>query len=498
MNLKILLEGIRYQVLQGKPECCSISGLCEDSRRIKRGDLFFCRKGEHANGNAYLRQALLLGAAAVVSDAYDDRDLALLEESGVCVIQTQAQTGTQAALASNYYQSPQQKLCCVGVTGTKGKTTVCAMLNKILTDNGYRCALAGTNGFVIGEHKEKNRHTTPELFELYAFLAEAVKEGCTHCILEVSSLAVKQGRIDGLEFELGIFTNLSSDHVAEGEHQSFEEYAEWKRRFFDCCRSCLLNLDEPFSVSIQKAQGESKPCFWYSISREADGYASQIRREPVNKSLGQHFLWHWKQDAPVQIHMSMPGRYNVSNAAAALSAGQLLVPAQPIQIELTDFHVQGRFQIAGTYHGGLVVIDYAHNEASLEKLLKAAAEYHPSHLICLFGCGGGRSSLRRSGMGRVSTAYADLTVITQDNSREEPFETILSDILSGVIPGSSYVVIYDRKEAICYSMDRMQPGDILLLAGKGHENTQEINGKNMAFSEKEIVEQHIRKGEHFD
>ena len=507
MRLDTLLSGIEYHLQQGSSDDCEITGLCEDSRKIKRGELFFCRTGAHTNGKNYLRQALLGGAAAVVCDAYDEESKRLLStHKDICVVEMQdLQEQTQARLASNFYDFPQEKLLLIGVTGTKGKTTVCAMLQKLFCDNGIACAAVGTNGLFIQDQVRKSHHTTPELFELYGDLAQAVKSRCTHFIVEVSSLAVKQGRIAGLSFALGIFTNLYSDHIGGKEHASFQEYAYWKKTFFNSCRRVLLNRDDPFSFEI--AEDRNGVCSWYSSSVCADGYASNIQKSIESDGFYQHFLWHWQKMPARSIHLKLPGLCNVSNAAAALSAFclfELDMASEPdrkqernhqvashtqydlYQLDFHTFTVRGRFEVVGHFHGGVILIDYAHNEISLKNLLESLRAYHPKRILCMFGCGGNRSAVRRSAMGRVSSELADLTVITQDNSRDEPFERILSDILSGVT--GEYVVIRDRKEAIGYCMSQMQPGDLLVLAGKGHEDTQEIGGKTEVFSERAIVE----------
>ena len=490
MRLDTLLTGIEYHLQQGSPKDCEITGLCEDSRRIRRGELFFCRTGAHTSGKNYLRQALLGGAAAVVCDACDEESKRILSDhKAVCAIEVQdSQEQTQARLASNFYDFPQEKLLLIGVTGTKGKTTVCAMLQKLFCDNGIDCAAVGTNGFFIQNQIKKSHHTTPELFELYEDLFEAEKVGCTHFIVEVSSLAVKQSRITGLTFALGIFTNLYPDHIGGNEHASFLEYAYWKKTFFNSCKRALLNRDDPFSFEIAKAR--NGVCSWYSSSVCADGYASDIQKSIEPDGLYQRFLWHW-QEMPVRsVCLKLPGRCNVSNAVAALAAFCLLASDpkkyDSYQYDFCTFTVRGRFEVVGHFHGGVIVIDYAHNEVSLKNLLESLREYHPKRILCMFGCGGNRSAMRRSAMGHVSSELADLTVITQDNSRDEPFERILSDILSGVT--GDYVVIRDRKEAIGYCMSQMRPGDLFVLAGKGHEDTQEIAGKTEAFSERAIVE----------
>lgn len=486
MRLDTLLTGIEYHLQQGNPDDCKITGLCEDSRRIKQGELFFCRTGAHTSGKNYLRQALLGGAAAVVCDAYDEEMRRVLSYyKAVCAIEVQdLQEQTQVRLASNFYDFPQEKLLLIGVTGTKGKTTVCAMLQKLFCDNGIACAAVGTNGFFIENQVRKSHHTTPELFELYGDLAEAVRTGCTHFIVEVSSLAVKQGRIAGISFALGIFTNLYPDHIGGKEHASFQEYAYWKKTFFSSCKRALLNRDDPFSFEI--AEARNGVCSWYSSSVCADGYASDIQKSIESDGLYQQFLWHWQEMPARSIRLKLPGLCNVSNAAAALSAFCLLAPGDSYQLDFHTFTVRGRFEVVGHFHGGVILIDYAHNEVSLKNLLESLRAYYPKRILCMFGCGGNRSAVRRSAMGRVSSALADLTVITQDNSRDEPFERILADILSGV--RGDYVVIRDRKEAIGYCVGQMRSGDILVLAGKGHEDTQEIAGKTEAFSERAIVE----------
>ena len=523
MKLDALLNGIDYQLQQGNLNECEITGLCEDSRKIKNGDLFFCRTGAHTTGKKYLRQALFNGAAAVICDHYDEESKNIVSsQKSICVIETTVSEKTQARLASNFYDFPQEKLLLIGVTGTKGKTTVCAMLQKLFSDHRIRVASVGTNGFFLDGKERISNHTTPELFELYSDLAEAVQAGCTHFLIEVSSLGVKQGRIAGLSFELGIFTNLYPDHIGGNEHASFQEYAYWKKHFFDVCKRVLLNRDDPFSFEI--AANKNGVCSWYSASVCADGYASDIQHI-AKDGLYQTFLWHWQSEAAKQMILPLPGLCNVQNAVAALSAFCLLTPTNFqtdsclaanrssdstsdscesvasetfSQLTFQNLYICGRFEVVGRFHGGLILIDYAHNEVSLKNLLLALRDYHPARIICLFGCGGNRSRVRRAAMGRVSSELADLTVITQDNSRNESFEKILADILSGITEQGNYVVIKDRREAICYCMEQMRSGDLFVLAGKGHEKTQEIAGKVEEFSERAIVEEMIHRSHHCD
>ena len=495
MKLDVLLKGLKYQIQQGSLEKCEISGLCEDSRRIKENDLFFCRIGAHTNAKRYLRQAILGGASAVVCDAYDEENSKLLENAHVCAIKMEINEQVQAKLASNFYKFPQEKLLLIGVTGTKGKTTVAAMLQKLFFDNGIKSALVGTNGFFTERTFESNAYTTPELFDMYRYMAIAVSEGCSHFIVEASSLAVKQGRLSGLFFELGIFTNLHHDHISVSEHSSMKEYAYWKKAFFKSCKNVLLNRDEELSYDIA---AERNVCSWYSVKVPSDGYAENIQNYQKEDGLYQCFIWHWKKYKR-KIIMKLPGTCNVSNAAAALSAFGMLTKewTEEIKTDFSTLEIEGRFQIAGHFHDGLIVIDYAHNEISLKNLLETMREYSSGKVICMFGCGGERSVLRRKAMGKISSELADMTIITQDNPRGEPFESIASDILSGV--NGSCIVIRDRKDAIEYCMERMDAGDILVLAGKGHETVQKIGSKSIPFSELDIVREYIRtKGENSD
>lgn len=490
MKLTELLRGMDYQMLQGSPEACGVTGLCEDSRRIKKGDLFYCRTGQSGSGYDYLQEALQRGAAAVAGNCFSCKNRTLLRGYPVAVVQLQG-SHEQAQLAERYYNFPQKKLYLVGVTGTKGKTTVCGILKHILQENGCICGLCGTNGMEIGASHKNTSHTTPELFALYEFLAEAVSGGCTHCVIEVSSIAAKQGRVDGISFDLGIFTNLYPDHISETEHDSMEEYGFWKRKFLENCKVLLLNKDDSYGRQIGQQMEPSK-VFWYSAKETADGYAQELLPVTGEKMFCSSFVWCFRESETYEVVLPFPGIANVSNAVGAITAAALILPkSRKLRISLNELRIKGRFELAASINGGYVIIDYAHNEVSLGQLLQSIQAYHPHRLICLFGCGGNRSRLRREAMGRVSTAYADLTVITQDNSRQEPFEQILADILSGVSSDCAYVVIPDRREAIRYCLERIEPGDVIVLAGKGPEETQIIGEKIYPMSEKKIVEEYV-------
>lgn len=484
MTLQALLDSMEYSLVQGSVQT-EICHLTEDSHTVMQGSVFFCRRGYHTDGIKYLEEALTRGAAAIISQSIGEEMLGFLLNRKVCVAVVRDVEEAMQKAASNFYDHPQRKLTLIGITGTKGKTTVSMMVHSLLEAAGQRAVLIGTNGVWLAGEVFAATHTTPPVLQLYHYLYMAVRRHCRYAVLEVSSLAVKQGRIGGLDFSLGIFTNFYPDHIGEGEHDSLEEYRCWKIRFLKSCRSCILNTDDPVGNTLAK----ELECPVLTCSREkmADVYADHISYRIDHEFWGSEYELHGRLSGMVRL--SMPGSYNISNSLAAAAAAEWLnIPFETLSSVLAHVQVAGRCQVAGCYRGAYLIVDYAHNESSLEAVLTMVKEYHPGRIICMFGCGGERSRLRRIGMGKISARMSDVTVLTQDNSRREPFSAILNDILEGMKQErGECAIIPDRYEAIRYCIRMARPGDFILLLGKGHENYQEIDGVRLPFSDLEAV-----------
>ena len=376
----------------------------------------------------------------------------------------------------------------VGITGTKGKTTTAHLLAAILQADGRRVGLIGTNGACWPGHRHDLNHTTPESCDLQALLRRMADDGCDTCIMEVSSLGMKADRTAGIAFDTGVFTNLSPDHIGPGEHADFAEYLYWKSALFRQCRAGVFNNDDPYVGKIMA--GCTCQMITYGITHPADVRAgADFTLLRTGGRLGAAFT---VDGVPYTV--GMPGAFSVQNALAALTAArQLGAGENAIRQGMARAVVRGRVEPVPLDAPFTVLIDYAHNEAAAESLLRTLRAYKPARLIAVFGCGGDRSRLRRFGMGSVCARLADFCVITEDNSRTEPVEQILADIRAGLrlgCPATPFAEIPDRRQAIYYALDHAQPGDIIAILGKGHETTIERSGVKEPFVEREIVEEY--------
>lgn len=484
MTLQEVLGSLDYSLLRGSLQV-RISHLTENSEEIQPGSLFFCRKGMHTDGVYFLARATERGAAAVVCTEACEEVLEFLAERGPAAVVVRDMQEAMETSAKRFYKDPAASMTLIGVTGTKGKTTVSTLIYRIIRAMKRKALLIGTNGVELDGKYRENAHTTPPLLELYAWLAKARDEGCFSAVLEVSSLAVKQGRIGSLAFDLGIFTNLYPDHISETEHASMEEYRFWKEAFLRRCRICVINLDDAWGAELKKKL--SCPVIGYSLKQEAEYSARKIQYVVNSGFWGSEYMIRGGYAGIVRL--SMPGSFNVSNSLAAAAAADWLGAGFDL-VQSVFWHtaVKGRCQVAAYSRGICVIVDYAHNESSMEAVLSMAEEYRPARIICMFGCGGERSKLRRAGMGRVSARIADLTVLTQDNSRGEPFPEIFADIEEGIREeNGTCIMIPDRYAAICFCLQTAQPGDFVFLLGKGHEEYQEIGGVKTPFSDVQTV-----------
>ncbi len=486
MKLQHLLGSLEYSLVKGSIQT-DIIHLTEDSRDVCEGSLFFIRRGFHTDGKKFLKEALDKGTRAVVCEAVDDELLGLLLDREVCAVVVADIDQAMQAAAGAFYDNPQHKLKLIGVTGTKGKTTVSMLIRQVVCAMKQKALLVGTNGIVVDQEVYEEGHTTPPLLSLYRYLALGVEKGCQIAVLEVSSLAVKQRRIEGLTFELGIFTNFYPDHIGEGEHETLEEYRYWKACFLKRCKRCIINEDDNWGREL--AATLSSCVTTYSVFRKADFFAAKISYQIKDDYLGCQYQIQGGFSG--RITLAMPGIFNVSNSLAVAAAAEWLGGRFDIlQQVFLNAHVKGRCQLAGNVNGASIMIDYAHNESSLEAVLAMVKAYKPARVICMFGCGGERSRLRRYGMGRISAKMADLTVITQDNSRQEAFELIFSDIIEGLNEQKGrYVTVPDRYEAIRYCIQLAKPGDFILLLGKGHEEYQETAKGRVPFSDERAVKE---------
>ena len=491
MRLCELLPAVEDGVLlQGDPRT-EVRGLCYDSRRATPGALFVCLPGQHADGHDFAARAAAAGAAGIVCE----RPLPDLP-AGLPVVQAPHSRRALAQLALRFYGGPARRMTMVGITGTKGKTTTAHLLAAVLAAAGYKVGLIGTNGAEWPGCRLPLRHTTPESSDLQALLRRMADDGCDACVMEVSSLGLKMDRVWGIRYDLGIFTNLSPDHIGPGEHACFAEYRAWKSVLFRRCAVGVVNADDPHTPELLRLH--TCQVVTYGIDHPADWRAApdlSLRRAPG--VLGTGFTAAGPGRPPAAYELPMPGRFSVYNALAVLAAaGVLELPEEAVRRGLAAAAVTGRVEPLPLDAPFTVVLDYAHNAAAAENLLQALRAYHPSRLVVVFGCGGGRSRVRRSGMGEACARLADFCILTEDNSRGEPLEAILADIRAGMArggPGTPFVEIPDRRQALYYALDHARPGDILAVIGKGHETTLERGGRTLPFCERAIIEAYMEQ-----
>jgi UDP-N-acetylmuramoyl-L-alanyl-D-glutamate--2,6-diaminopimelate ligase len=486
MELREIMSGVKYQGFN-LPDSVRVLSLTFDSRGVTEGSLFFAVPGTKADGWAYISDAVQKGAAAVVtcrtpSDAtvpyllVDDVRIAL------------------AAAAASYYGHPANSLKMIGVTGTKGKTTVTHMIKAIAESAGEaKCGLIGTLYNMAGDEilpGERHDRTTPDAITLHRVLRQMADAGCTHCAMEVSSHALDQGRAAGIQFAIGVFTNLSQDHL--DYHETMEAYFLAKKRLFYQCNIAVVNGDDPWCDELLDIPGLEALTF--SLGRnESDAIAKNIKYHPG------HVEFDLLSGGEIsRVFVNTPGEFTVQNALAAYTCGLLLgFQREAIAGALEGMkNVPGRLERLPVPADYTIVIDYAHSPESLEKTLLALGNGLEKRLILVFGCGGDRDRGKRPLMGAAASRLADLTVVTSDNPRSEDPAAIIADIVAGMDKkdkkARAYEVIADRREAIRHALSIAEPGDVVLLCGKGAETYQEINGVKYPLDEREVVAEYFR------
>lgn len=475
-----LLKGITYECIKGTV-CREVSEVVYDSRKIVKDCLFICICGYNTDGHDFAREAADKGAAVLVVQ----KEVELPGGSDVTVIRVEDTRYAMAFISAAYFGHPADRLKVIGITGTKGKTTTTYLIKSILESAGYKTGLVGTIETIIGERHIPAANTTPESFLLQKYFKEMEEEGCQIVVMEVASQGLKLHRTQGFIFEIGIFTNLEPDHIGPNEHADFEEYQACKGLLFQQCRLGIVNIDDVHTQAVLK--GHTCRLETYGFDKSADFYADNLELVKKPGELGIDFTVGGKMNFRVEV--PTPGRFSVYNALTAIAVcSHFKVEVPQIQKALLGAHVKGRIEMVPVSDQFTLLIDYAHNEMSLKSLLTTLREYQPARLVCVFGCGGNRSKDRRYGMGEVSGNFADLTIITSDNPRFEEPQDIIEDIKIGIRKTKGkFVEICDRREAIAYAIDHGQPGDIIVLAGKGHEDYQEIKGVKYPMDERVLI-----------
>lgn len=483
MTIKDWLEGLSYKLVQGSLDV-EVNEVVYDSRKAAPGAVFVCMKGTKIDSHDFVPQVIAAGVNVLVTEHEVEAP------EGVTVVETENGREALALLSAARFGYPSRKLTMIGVTGTKGKTTTTHMIKTILETAGKKTGMIGTNGVYIGEEHYPTVNTTPESYDLHRYFAKMVEEGCTCCVMEVSSQAMKMHRVAGICFDYGLFTNISPDHIGKDEHADFAEYLYYKKQLFAQSKRALVNMDDEHIDEIVK----DIPCPWtgFGLKEGAGFQAENIHYVSEPDFVGVEFDIKGEHQIPVRV--SIPGKFNVYNALAAAAVTLWIgVDAETLQHALEHLKINGRMEIVYTSETCCVIVDYAHNAVSMESLLETLREYHPKRLVVVFGCGGNRSKERRYSMGEIGGRMADLSILTADNSRFEKVEDILADIRGSIEKtGGAFLEIPDRKEAITYSITHAQPGDMIAIIGKGHEDYQEINGVRYPFLDRAVVEEVVK------
>ncbi|MDE7326154.1 MAG: UDP-N-acetylmuramoyl-L-alanyl-D-glutamate--2,6-diaminopimelate ligase [Lachnospiraceae bacterium] len=501
MILQALLNEVETRLVSGDTSR-EITDIIYDSRKVVPGSVYVAIAGVRSDGHDYLKDAVNAGAVALVVKN-EEKTKAFLEEAAlkedgkecqtVTVVYVEETRRALALLSAAYFGHPEKRLTTIGITGTKGKTTAAYMVYSVLMHAGIKAGLIGTIETLIGQEHIASDNTTPISYLLYQYFDRMVKAGCTCVVMEVSSQGLMQYRVEGVIFDYAVLTNIEPDHIGPGEHASFEEYMACKGRLFSQCRLALVNADDAHWKTVLK--GSACPLKKFGIADQKDGqpvsdYA--LRAENIHLHTGKGDLavaYHLAGEAEFDIQVNIPGKFTVYNSmTAAAICLELGIAPGVIKEALLGAKVRGRVEPVPISDKFTVMVDYAHNAMSLKSLLTTIREYHPKRLVCLFGCGGNRSRDRRFEMGEISSRYADLTVVTTDNPRYEKPEDIIEDIITGVKKADgAYIAIPDRMEAIQYCIKNAQEGDVIIIAGKGHEDYQEICGVKHHMDDRKMV-----------
>ena len=497
-KLDKILYDLNYEILQGDHLDFSkidISDICTDTRNILDNSIFVCQKGAKFDTHQKLKEILESNIACIIVENISNEDLSYIKENkkDIIVLKVGNTRKALSIFSINYFDRPHSKLKLIALTGTKGKTTTSFMIKSILESFGKKCGLIGTTGVIYNDKHIEIVNTTPGSYDLNKYLFEMLSSGIEYVVMEISSQAFKLDRVYGLEFEYGLFLNITEDHIGADEHENYEEYLSCKMEIINVSKKFIVNID---SNDIDKIYKKAKSTLnenniiTYSINNTSyDSKPINFVAENINydkKKLGIRF--NIKGDN-FEYHIPLIGKYNVYNALCAIACAKSInVPDETISNALSKITVPGRCEIVYKNDNFIIMVDYAHNAVSMENLLTTLREFEPTRLVVVFGCGGNRSKDRRYGMGKVGAKYADLNILTADNSRFENTKDIINDIKSTLIPnGGNFIEIEDRREAIFYAIKNAREGDLIAVIGKGHEDYNEVNGIRTHFLDSEEI-----------
>lgn len=464
-----------------------IENICYDSRKVTENSVFVCLSGLNYDGHDYAKQATENGAVAIIAEKEIDipeAPLVIVENTRKCL----------AEISANFFGNPAKQLKTIGITGTKGKTTTSFMIKSILENSGEKCGLIGTIGAVYGEDIIKLENTTPESYEIQKHMKKMADLGYKYVVMEASSIGLKTHRLDGFDFDIGVFTNFSHDHIGGAEHKDMEEYLQCKSLLFKKCKKGIINIDDKSAEKLTK--NSTCDILTFGKNKNAEYQMENIRLQKSGNSVGVTADFTGKISLK-NVYIGVPGEFNAYNALASATVCDVLgVKSDATSKGLKNVKIKGRMEPVNASKKYLMFIDYAHNAVSMENVLSTLRKYSPKRLTVLFGAGGNRPKIRRYEMGETAGRLADLSIITSDNPRYENPMDIIEDIKTGINKTSGkYVIIPDREEAIAYAMKNAIEDEIIVLAGKGHEDYQEINGVKHKMDERIIIKNILGKSE---
>ncbi len=481
MDLSLILKSLEYSFV--KEDKKEIEKIEYDSRKVKEGDLFVCIEGYATDGHKYAKKAYDNGAKVIVCEK-DLEDLSCYKDC--TIIKVPDSRKALAIMASNYYGTPSKHIKIIGITGTNGKTTSTFMMKAILEKAGYKVGLLGTIANYIGNKKIESNRTTPESLELQKLFKDMVDEKVDYCVMEVSSHSLYLDRVYGVEFKEAIFTNLTVDHL--DFHKTFENYFNSKLILFKNAQNSVINIDDSYGEKVLKKALGNKVT--YGVEKSCDLKAENLHMH----SRGVEFDTIFKNEKET-IALNIPGKYNIYNALGSIGACLLEgISLQTIKEALGDISVPGRCEIVTKNYdlGYDVIVDYAHTPDGLENILATAREFTKGRLISVYGCGGDRDRTKRPIMGKVGSDLSDIAIITSDNPRTEDPSLIIKDVLEG-IEKDNYIVVEGRRDAIKKAMEIAKENDVIVVAGKGHEDYQILKDRTIHFDEREVIEELIKE-----
>ena len=481
IKIKKLLRNIPVHAIKGSKEI-EITGITSNSKLVAPGNLFIAKKGRTVDGAHFIPDAIAAGASAILTDLYDPffPDITQIIHPDIATI--------EALIAKEFYGHPSNHLFLIGITGTNGKTTTSYLIRHLMEQRGESWGLIGTIEWIVGQHIFPSTHTTPDVLQNYKLFRDMVSMHCKGCVMEVSSHAIDQGRVQSIEFDIGVFTNLTQDHL--DYHKTMDEYGRTKAKLFTSLKkgqkrfpkTAVVNADSPGCAQMLSAC--TSDMIRYGIIQECDLCASQVALAPsgmsfdvVYKNEKQHFI------------SPLIGHYNVYNLLAATGVGLSIgMSLKEIATRLKNFSkVPGRLERVVNKKGLNIFVDYAHTDDALSNVLLTLNEVKKGRLITVFGCGGNRDKEKRPKMGATVEALSDLAVVTSDNPRNEDPEEIIRDILTGLKTPGEALVIIDREQAIRRAVQMAKPDDIVLIAGKGHETQQIFSHQTIEFNDKMVA-----------